>query len=137
MFSGPAFEPHDEAEIQCVGEPLQGRQARLVLSALDPRDRRMTRSHPAGELSLRESEPQAVVDDKAGDLLVWSKALLLGLVRAAAASAAAARLNGRRANRALVLRGHRAYLITFDKRLKAHHARQRAAGGASLRPFES
>lgn len=49
----------------------------------------MTRPHPAGELSLLESEPQAVVDDEAGDLLVWSKALLLGLVRAAAASAAA------------------------------------------------
>jgi hypothetical protein len=55
----------------------------------------MARSHPFGELLLREPELGAVLDDQARERLIRREALLLGLVlRAFPGSAISSRSSG-------------------------------------------
>src|SRR5712691_938830 len=79
-ISASALETNDESQLEGICEPPQGFHACFVLPAFDPRDRRMARAHPLGQLLLSETERHAMFNDDSRDLLVRCEAFLLSAV---------------------------------------------------------
>jgi hypothetical protein len=63
------LEPHHKAHLKRRGQLLQGPDRGAVLAALDPRDRRIARAHPTGELPLSETEVETMTDHDPRELL--------------------------------------------------------------------
>jgi hypothetical protein len=76
-FLRPALEPDHEAHLERRRQPSKCLRLGRMLTALHARDRRMTCTHPFGELLLRESQLGAVLDDQTRQRLVGGEALLL------------------------------------------------------------
>jgi hypothetical protein len=88
------LEAHHEAHLQRLGQPLQRLHRRTVLATLDPRDRRMTRAHPLGQLLLGKTEVRPAADHNPSKLLVRREPLARLLVAGAATCAPSRRLSG-------------------------------------------